>query len=77
VGHAHRREPRARRARRRINDIAFSPDGSTLLSTANDHTVRLWSTGVGASPPESVPLAPWLDGLTSAVLDADHTPISL
>lgn len=29
----------------RISAIAFSPEGSYLATAANDHTVRIWSTG--------------------------------
>jgi WD40 repeat protein len=32
---------------KRVNDVAFSPDGTYLVSSANDGTVRLWDTRVG------------------------------
>jgi WD40 repeat protein len=32
---------------KRVNDIAFSPDGTLLLSSSNDGTVRLWNTRTG------------------------------
>jgi WD40 repeat protein len=32
---------------KRVNDISFSPDGTLLLSSANDETVRVWDTRTG------------------------------
>jgi WD40 repeat protein len=32
---------------KRVNDLAFSPDGTLLVSSANDGTVRLWDTRTG------------------------------
>jgi WD40 repeat protein len=32
---------------KRVNDIAFSPDGTLLMSSANDDTVRIWDTRSG------------------------------
>jgi WD40 repeat protein len=32
----------------RINDLAFSPDGSRLASASDDQSARLWNTSIGA-----------------------------
>jgi WD40 repeat protein len=53
---------------KRVNDIAFSPDGTLLVSSANDGTVRVWDarTGEGSvlirSPGVNSPVAFTPDG---------------
>ncbi|MEG4208005.1 AAA-like domain-containing protein, partial [Microcoleus sp. Pol7_A1] len=63
-----------------VNSLAFSPDGLTLASASNDHTIKLWhlesqkpiATLTGHSNPVwSVAFSP--DGLTLASASSDHT----
>jgi len=29
----------------RVNSVAFSPDGSTIVSGSNDKTIKVWDAG--------------------------------
>src|SRR5688500_17030472 len=55
-----------------INDLAFSPDGTRLLSAGTGGSVRLWSAELDRAPPTSpAAVAARVARATSAELDAD------
>ena len=31
-----------------VSSVAFSPDGKTIVSGADDHTIKVWDAGVSA-----------------------------
>jgi WD40 repeat protein len=49
-----------------VTSVAFSPDGSTIVSGSNDQTIKVWDAGVSALTPSNpyhplkarAPLAP-------------------
>ena len=49
-----------------VNSVAFSPDGSTIVSGSNDQTIKVWDAGVSAL----TPLNPINPSLTAPVLVA-------
>jgi WD40 repeat protein len=44
-GFGHGRVTRFQTAQKRLNAVAFSPDGGKLLTASTDGTVKLWTTG--------------------------------
>jgi WD40 repeat protein len=34
-----------------VRSVAFSPDGSTIVSGSNDATIKVWDAGVSALTP--------------------------
>ncbi|MGH3710216.1 MAG: TIR domain-containing protein, partial [Pseudonocardiaceae bacterium] len=54
-----------------VNGVAFTPDGHTLATTSNDHTVRLWDLTDRDHPH---PLGTPLTGHTSTVYGVAFTP---
>ena len=34
-----------------VSSVAFSPDGSTIVSGSNDRTIKVWDAGVSALTP--------------------------
>jgi WD40 repeat protein len=55
----------------RVTTVAFSPDGHTLATGSDDHTVRLWNV---ADPAHSIPLGPPLTGHTNTVKSVVFSP---
>ena len=39
-----------------VRSVAFSPDGTKIVSASNDGTIKVWDLGA----PESSKLPPWL-----------------
>ncbi|MEV8508331.1 metallophosphoesterase [Actinoplanes sp. NPDC051475] len=63
-----------------VNGVVFSPDGTLLATSSNDHTVRIWDIRTGTSdavltghtkPVNGVAFSP--DGTLLASTSADHT----
>jgi WD40 repeat protein len=46
-----------------IECVAFSPDGSRLVTGSEDHTARIWDI----LPPKDAPVPPWLPDMAEAV----------
>lgn len=51
-----------------VSGVAFSPDGSRVVSSSYDHTVRLWDVGTGSE------IGPPLVGHTDAVMSVAFSP---
>ena len=75
MGRAER--PAARRAARRasgsVSSVAFSPDGSRIVSGSWDHTLRLWDSQ--SSRPLGAPLEGHEDSVLSVAFSPDGTRI--
>ena len=56
---------------RKVNSVAFSPDGGTLASGSLDGTIRLWDV---ADPADPRPLGQPLTGSTVAVDSVAFSP---
>jgi WD40 repeat protein len=54
-----------------VESVAFAPDGRTLATASDDHTVRLWDLTDRAHPS---PLGPPLTGYTNPVISVAFTP---
>jgi WD40 repeat protein len=35
-----------------VSSVAFSPDGTTIVSGSYDKTIKVWDAGVGTDTPE-------------------------
>ncbi|MEV8437971.1 TIR domain-containing protein [Actinosynnema sp. NPDC051121] len=59
---------------RTVRDVTFSPDGGTLATASDDHTVVLWDVTAPAAPrPIGLPLTDHDDAVSEVAFTADGT----
>ncbi|MDM0002981.1 WD40 repeat domain-containing protein [Variovorax sp. J22P240] len=56
-----------------VNSVAFSPDGTRVVSASDDRTLRLWNAATGG--PIGEPLSADREGITCAAFSPDGTRI--
>jgi WD40 repeat protein len=61
--------------RAQVSRVLFSADGETLTSADEDGRVRAWHrSDFGPLPADRLGLGKWIEGVTSARIDAEHRP---